>query len=150
MLLCYLLMLVPLAAMMLSDWKSRSVGVVWLALLFLLAGAGSVLANGAETVLYNICMNLGILLLTAAILYGYSLVRRKPLGEIGGMGDFLFFVALTPLAGPVGFVRGAVVMQVFSLLMWALLRKRYALDTIPLVTFCGVPLIVYILYLTAR
>lgn len=148
--LLYLLMLVPLAAMMASDWKSRSVGVVWLALLFLLAGAGSVLANGAETALYIIGMNLGILLLTAAALYVYSLVRRKPLGEMGGMGDFLFFVALTPLAGPVGFARGAVVMLVFSLLLWALLRKRYALDTIPLVTFCGVPLMVFLLFLAIR
>lgn len=143
----YLLMLVPLVAMMVSDWKSRSVGIVWLALLFLLAGAGSVLVNGTEAALGHIGINLAVLFIVGSVLYVYSLVRRKPLGEMGGMGDFLFFVALTPLAGPIDYVRGAVVMLVFSLLLWALLRKRCNLDTIPLVTFCGVPLLLFILYL---
>ena len=71
---------------------------------------------------------------------------------MGGLGDFLFFVALTPLAAPVDFVRGAVIVLVSSLLLWLLLRKHFALDTIPLITFCGIPLagIVILIFVFGR
>ena len=136
----YCLMFVPLAAMMVSDWKSRTVSIAWLVLLFLLAGTGSVLTNGAETALVYVGINLAILLLTGLALLFYSRFRGKALGEMGGLGDFLFFVALTPLFAPVDYVRSAVIMLVFSLLLWLVLRNRCQLETIPLVTFCGLPL----------
>lgn len=148
----YFLMLVPLAAMMVSDWKSRTVSIAWLVLLFLLAGTGSVFTNGVETALVYIGINLATLLLTGFALWVYSRLRGKALGEMGGLGDFLFFVALTPLAAPVDFVRGAVIVLVSSLLLWLLLRKHFALDTIPLITFCGIPLagIVILIFVFGR
>ena len=44
-------MIIPLAVMMVSDWKTRTVNVVWPAVLFVLAAVGSVLENGAVMVL---------------------------------------------------------------------------------------------------
>ena len=70
-------MIIPLAVMMVSDWKTRTVNVVWPAVLFVLAAVDSVVKNGAVT----------------------------------------------------------------ALALWAILRKKFGLDTIPLITFCGIPLI---------
>ena len=44
-------MIIPLAVMMVSDWKTRTVNIAWPAVLFVLAAVGSVLENGALMVL---------------------------------------------------------------------------------------------------
>ena len=144
----YLAMLIPLSLMMVSDWKTRTVTVSSLMVLFLLAGVGSVLNNGMIITLLNLALNLTILGLLLVVLKVYSCVRRIPLAELGGLGDFLFFVALTPLFSPDIYIRLVVVMLMDSLLLWFVLRKKYNLKSIPLVTFCGFSFIpAFILFL---
>ena len=134
-------MIIPLAVMMVSDWKTRTVDVVWPAVLFVLAAVGSVWENGAVTVLAFTGINVAIILLLAAGLYGYTCLRGKRLGELIGLGDALFFIAIAPVFPPEDYVRTVIVMLLCSLALWAILRKKFSLDTIPLITFCGIPLI---------
>lgn len=90
-------MIIPLAVMMVSDWKTRTVNVVWPAVLFVLAAVGSVLENGAVTALAFTGINVAVILLLAAGLYGYARLRGKRLGELIGLGDALFFIAIAPV-----------------------------------------------------
>jgi len=143
-------MLAPLTIMMFSDWKTRTVSLVWLVLLFLMAAAGAILIYGIRTALTFTAINMSILLIIGLALYAYSLIRKKSLGELGGVGDAMFFAAITPMSAPEAYVRKVLAMLVFSLLLWLLLRKRFSLSTIPLVSFCGIPLICIILFLTIR
>lgn len=141
----HLLILLPLLPMMLSDWKSRTVSTGWLVLLFVLAGGCSVYANGLPRALTNTGLNLSILLVLGLALWAYAKLRGKRLAEMGGLGDLLFFAAITPLLSPEDYIRLMIAMLVFSLVLWALLKKRFHLETIPLVTFCGLPLMIWIL-----
>ena len=134
-------MIIPLAVMMVSDWKTRTVNVVWPAVLFVLAAVGSVLENGAVMALVFTGINVAIILLLAAGLYGYARLRGKRLGELSGLGDALFFIAIAPVFPPEDYIRAVIVMLLCSLALWAILRKKFSLDTIPLITFCGIPLI---------
>lgn len=146
----FLLMLIPLALMMISDGRTRTVSVVWLAALFLATAVGSVLAYGIKNALAFTVINMAILLILGLALYAYSLIRKKRLGDLGGVGDALFFAAITPMSAPEDYVRYVLAMLVFSLLLWMVLRKRISLSTIPLVSFCGIPLVSIILYLGIR
>ena len=141
----HLLILLPLLPMMLSDWKSRTVSTGWLVLLFVLAGGCSVYANGLPRALTNTGLNLSILLTLGLALWAYAKLRGKRLAEMGGLGDLLFFAAITPLLSPEDYIRLMIAMLVTSLILWVLLKKKYQLETIPLVTFCGFPFILWIL-----
>ena len=146
----YVFMALPLVALMIQDWKTRTVNSLWLLLLFFLAAAGSIVTNGISAAISFFCINIVILLLVGVVLYAYSRVRRKSLNELGGLGDYLFFAALAPLYRPESYVRAAVVMLIFSLLLWLALKKRYKLTSIPLISFCGIPLIVMVSALVWR
>lgn len=134
-------MIIPLAVMMVSDWKTRTVNIVWPALLFVLAAVDSVVKNGAVTALAFTGINVAIIFLLAAGLYGYARLCGKRLGELIGLGDALFFIAIAPVFPPEDYIRAVIVMLLCSLALWAILRKKFSLDTIPLITFCGIPLI---------
>lgn len=95
-------MIIPLAVMMVSGWKTRTVNVVWPAVLFVLAAVESVLENGAVMALVFTGINVAIILLLAAGLYGYARLRGKRLGEPIGLGDALFFIAIAPGLSPGG------------------------------------------------
>lgn len=131
--------------MMLSDWKSRTVSIGWLVLLFVLAGGCSIYANGLSQALTNAGMNLSILLVLGLALGAYAKLRGKRLAEMGGLGDILFFAAITPLSSPEDYIRLLIAMLVTSLILWAFLKKKYQLETIPLITFCGLPFMIWIL-----
>ena len=146
----FLPMLIPLTPMMISDGKSRTVNVLWLALLFLATATGSVFAYGIKEAFAFTAINMAILLILALALYAYSLIRKKRLSELGGLGDALFFAAITPMSAPEDFVRYVLAMLVFSLFLWIALKKRSSLSTIPLVSFCGIPLVSIILFLAIR
>ena len=143
--LLHLLILLPLAPMMLSDWKSRTVNIGWLVLLFVLTGGCAIYENGLSQTLINTGLNLSILLVLGLALWAYAKLRGKRLAEMGGLGDILFFAAITPLLSPEDYIRLMIAMLVTSLILWALLKKKHHLETIPLVTFCGFPFILWIL-----
>ena len=146
----FLPMLIPLAPMMISDGKTRTVHVVWLVLLFIATGTGSVVAYGVKDALAFTAFNMAILLILGLFIYAFSLIRKRRLSELGGIGDALFFAAITPMSAPEDFVRYVLVMLVFSLFLWVALKKRFSLSTIPLVSFCGIPLVFIILFLAIR
>ncbi len=146
----FLPMLIPLTFMMLSDWKTRTVSLVWLALLFLATSAGAILAYGIRAALTFMAVNMAILLVLGLSLYAYSLLRKKRLGELGGIGDALFFAAITPMSAPEEYVRRILAMLAISLILWMALRKRFSLATIPLVSFCGIPLVSIIIFFAIR
>lgn len=142
----YLLTIIPLAVMMLSDWKTRTVSILWLSVFFVSVACCSIFVNGLLGAAIYMAMNLTLLLIIGLALYAYSAIRKKRLGEMIGVGDALFFASLTPIAEPEIFIKLLVGMLIFSLLSWLILRKKLNPGNIPLVTFSGLPLIGIIVY----
>lgn len=140
----YLVMLVPLYFMAVSDWKNRTVSIWWLALLFLLTLSYSFLKSGAYLTAIKTGQNIAIILILGLGLYLYSLLRNKKLRELGGLGDLLFFIALTPLFQLEEFIQVTIIMLISSLILWSLLKAKHKLESIPLVTFCSVPLMIWL------
>ena len=83
--LIYLVMLVPLLFMAVSDWKNRTVSIWWLALLLLLTLSYSFLKSGAYLTAIKTGQNIAIILILGLGLYLYSLLRNKKLRELGGL-----------------------------------------------------------------
>lgn len=137
--------LIPLAFMMVSDWRTRTISLAWLVVMFLVSLAGAVLSYGLRDVMIWMFVNISILTVIALFLMVYSRIRKKRLGELIGLGDALFFGSITPMFVPENYARLVLVMLVFSLMMWVMLRKKVSLSTIPLVTFSGIPIVVIIL-----
>jgi len=132
--------------MMLSDWKTRTVSILWLAVFFALVAYCSISVYGIHGAVIYTAINLVLHLVTWVTIYAYSYIRKKRLGEMIGIGDAIFFAALTPITEPESFVRLLVGMLSFSLLLWLIFRKKLNPDSIPLVTFSGLPLIGLIFY----
>ena len=141
-------MLVPLAVLMVSDWKSRTVGAVWLVLLFVSALATSASHHGLRMAATFTALNLALLIAIGAVLLVYSRLRAKRLREMLGAGDAFFFAAITPVLPPEGYLRLCIVLLLSALVLWLMLRKRLSPPNIPLVTFCGVPFAAVVIIMT--
>lgn len=142
------LLCVPsLAAMALSDLRSRRVEVVHLAILFVTLLAASLIESGWRTVAFNVASNL----LTAAFLWLslriYSGLRRTALREMLGGGDIAFAIVVTPFFGIREYVVFLIVSCLLTLAVWWVSGFRNGrCREIPLVTGMGACLGAVIIY----
>ena len=88
-----LLCIPPLAAMVISDLRSRRIGIVHLIIFGITLLTASLLEFGWCQVLVNISFNLLTVLLLWLFLYGYSSMRKRRLADMIGGGDFAFALA---------------------------------------------------------
>lgn len=155
-----LLCVPPLAVMAVSDFRRRTVGVVPLCIFGSAVLASAVLESGGFRGPFR---NLGWNALTCVLLWGFLLgwakLRGHRLGEMCGAGDAVFVFWLAPYFQPRQFILFLTVSSALTLLLWGLFRRlspnrlaklsesdRHAsAESIPLVTFFGAFLIVYII-----
>jgi len=141
----WLLPLVPLVALMVSDFRERRISVIWLAGF----GACSITAgliHSSVEALHNFLFNLGMMAGLAMMLLFYFFLRTgrlgAPLREQMGAGDPLFFLALAPLFAPRLFLQMMIVCLAMSLLWWLFNRSK----TIPLVGTSGSVVAAYLIH----
>ena len=91
-----LLCVPPLAAMVISDLRSRRIGILHLIIFGITLLTTSLLEFGWRQVMVNLSFNLLTVLLLWLFLYGYSRLRKMKLSEMIGDGDLWFAMALTP------------------------------------------------------
>ncbi len=142
---------VPLAAMVISDFRKRNIGIAWLVLFYAITAASAVLAHGWRTALLNTAGNIVFLALLFGFLYIYIRVRKNRFASFGkaiGLGDILFLPALAPVFGVRQFSLFLTASFIVTLVAWSILRLLgRAPSTIPLVSTVGICFIIYSLIL---
>lgn len=155
-----LLCVPPLAVMAVSDFRRRTVGIVPLCVFGCAVLAAAVLESGGfRAPLRNLGWNALTCFLLLGFLLGWAKLRGHRLGEMGGAGDAVFIFLLAPYFPPREFVLFLTVSSALTLLLWGLFRRlspnrlaklsegdgHASAESIPLVTFFGAFLIVYII-----
>ncbi len=144
-----LLCIPPLAAMVISDLRSRRIGMAHFIIFGITLLVTSLWEFGWRQVMVNLSFNLLIVLLLWLSLYGYSSMRKRRLADMIGGGDLAFALAVMPYMELRDYVLYLVSSCVLTLAVWWLLgikgkRSKY----IPLVTGMGTCLGAVILYRT--
>ncbi|MCL2562119.1 MAG: hypothetical protein FWE10_07385 [Rikenellaceae bacterium] len=139
-----LVLLVPLTALIVEDFRSRTVGLGWLVALAVISALVSVYIGGLRLAVTNTALNALLLLYLTGGIAVYVRMRRgrwmNPLKEYIGAGDVLFLAALVPLFDLRGYLLFMIGASVFSLL-WAKSRRR-----VPFVATAGIALSVVLIY----
>ncbi len=144
-----LLCIPPLAAMVISDLRSRRIGIVHLIIFGITLLTASILEFGWRQVLVNLSFNLLTVLLLWLSLYGYSSMRNRRLADMIGGGDFAFALAAMLYLEIREYILFLILSCVLTLAVWwmsgiKVKRSKY----IPLVTGMGTCLGAVILYRT--
>ena len=146
-----LLCIPPLAAMVISDLRSRRIGIVHLIIFGITLLVASLIEFGWLQVMINLSFNLITILLLCLFLYGYSRMRQTKLSDMIGEGDLGFALTVLPYLRLREYVLYLIISCVLTLAVWLLsgLFGKRAKD-IPLVTGLGICLGAVILYRTAK
>ena len=144
-----LLCIPPLAAMVISDLRSRRIGIVHLIIFAIALLVTSLWDSGWRQVLVNLSFNLMTVLFLWLSLYGYSSMRKRRLADMIGCGDFVFALAAMPYLEIREYILFLILSCVLTLAVWWMSgikgkRSKY----IPLVTGMGTCLGAVILYRT--
>lgn len=144
-----LLCIPPLAAMVISDLRSRRIGIVYLIIFGITLLTASFLELGWRQTLVNALFNLLTVLLLWLFLYGYSRMRKMRLADMIGVGDLAFALAAMPYLELREYVLFLISACVLPLAVWWMsgIKGERSRD-IPLVTGMGVCLGAVILYRT--
>jgi hypothetical protein len=158
-----LLLVVPVLFVVVQDFRSREVGLLWLILLCAGSLCCAFLTTGLRDTLLNVSLNILLLLYMAAgaVLWlwlknriakkakadNHAVVKRKT-SEYMGMGDIVFVVAVAPLFLLKEFAVFLIVSSAISLLWWifmGIIAKSKRPANIP---FIGTSGIVFCAFLT--
>ena len=144
-----LLCIPPLAAMVISDLRSRRIGILHLIIFGITLLTAALLEFGWRHVLVNTSFNLLTVLLLWLFLYGYSRLRKMSLTNMIGSGDLAFALAVMSYMELREYVLYLVSSCVLTLAVWWLfgIKGKRSKD-IPLVTGMGACIGAVILYRT--
>lgn len=92
-----LLAIPSIIEMIISDFRSRTVRVLSLAVTCVLLAISAIIEYGMHATLLNMAANGLACLLIGICVLAYLKIRRIPVSEAVGCGDILFILALTPL-----------------------------------------------------
>ena len=144
-----LLCIPPLAAMVISDLRSRRIGMVHLIIFGITLLAASILEFGWRQVMVNASFNLLTVLLLWLFLYGYSRLRKMKLSDMIGGGDLAFALTVVPYLEIREYILFLISSCVLTLSVWWMSGiKGKRSKEIPLVTGMGTCLGAVILYRT--
>lgn len=144
-----LLCVPPLVAMVISDLRSRRIGIVHLIIFGITLLTASLLEFGWCQVLVNISFNLLTVLLLWLFLYGYSRLRKMKLSDMIGGGDLAFALTVVPYLEIREYILFLISSCVLTLAVWWMSGiKGKRSKEIPLVTGMGTCLGAVILYRT--
>lgn len=135
--------------MVISDLRSRRIGIVHLIIFGITLLTASLLEFGWCQVLVNISFNLLTVLLLWLFLYGYSRLRKMKLSDMIGGGDLAFALTVVPYPEIREYILFLISSCVLTLALWWMSGiKGKRSKEIPLVTGMGTCLGAVILYRT--
>lgn len=113
-----LIMLIPLLPMIISDYRDRTVHVLWLAVFGAAAVLSACFCMGWKILIFNILLNSSVLLLMALFLALYFKLRKKKLSGMIGEGDCVFLFLLAPYFQLHNYLMFLVVSSCAALVSW--------------------------------
>lgn len=146
-----LIMLVPLAKLVVSDFRHREIPVVWLAILALGTVCIPLIQDGWREVATRSGQNLLIVAYMSAGVFLWGSVKERrivnPIDRYIGLGDFLFFLIVIPLFASMEYAYFLLICMSFSLVWWwgGILLGRKP-KNIPLIATSGIVLAAAIIF----
>lgn len=145
----YFLLLVPAVFLVRDDFRTRTVSVVWLAVLGVIALAAGWTTSGLWPMLRHAVANTCLLVVLAGALCCWQSMRGRPFGAFFstgfGAGDAVLALVLVPLFSPVPYLRFLLLSALVAVVWWLQTRA----STIPLAGFMALLLAVYAVFKTA-
>lgn len=142
------ILLLCLIIVVFQDWKNRMIHVVLPVAVFVFSFLQIKQDYGATTWSITI-YNAAFFLATFIGLMGYMSWKNKgflnPFENYFGLGDVLFYLAITPLFLLKNYVIYFIGSMLFSILLQLVLKKRMTHQTVPLAGFAALLLILLIL-----
>ena len=138
-----LVMLIPLAWLIVADFRRREVSLVWLGVLAVSTVAIPLILYGWREMWAHSWQNLSIIAYLGVGILVWSWIKARrvinPVNVYIGFGDLIFFTILTPLFPVKRFVGTLVACMLFSLVWWWAARLRgKSPKNIPLVATSGI------------
>ncbi len=131
-----LIMLIPLAKLVMDDFRRREVSLIWLAVTAVCAIGTAIVVDGWRETLIRSGLNLLLVVYMGIGVVVWAWIKSRkivnPINRHIGSGDVLFFLTLTPLFSLKGFAWLLVACMVFSLFWWK------SPENIPLVATSGI------------
>lgn len=129
-----------------QDFKFRQIHVVLPILVF---GFSYFLTDYFTQNVKNLLFNVLFLSITLFVLFAYISIKKKsivnPFKHYFGLGDLLFFLAITPLFTTYNYILFFILALLFSILMQVTLKKWIKKDSVPLAGLVSVFLVFIIL-----
>lgn len=132
--------MISLIAIAIQDWKYRKIHVGLPVIIFIISlfAISQTHATRANIIIYN----LFFFLITLVVLVAYMSIKNKkflnPFENYFGLGDFLFYVAVTPLFLLEDYVIFFIFSLVFAIVLQIILKKIIKEKTVPLAGFASV------------
>ncbi|MDR2292326.1 MAG: hypothetical protein LBE11_02505 [Prevotellaceae bacterium] len=144
-----LLLIVPVVPMIISDFCYRKIALIWIIILAVCAVTAAIILYGLNISAMNFTLNLAILvyMFLGVLLYVYIKNRKiSSIKHFAGIGDILFFIALTPVFEFRNFIYFLIGSCLAALAWWITIyviwhKKR----TVPLVGISGCILSLYLI-----
>ena len=140
-------LLLSLVVVFFQDLKFRRIHVVLPVLIFIFSVVLFKRKSEINSTVYIINMLFFLLIIVILVVY-MSLKNKKfinPFTNYFGLGDFLFFLAVTPLFLTYNFIIFFILTMVFSIVLQMLFQKRMKEKTIPLAGFSALLLVLLVL-----
>lgn len=103
-----------------------------------------------KTTYHIVLFNAGLFVITFIIMVGYMKIKRKinenPFMSYFGMGDFLYFLSISPLFSSISYLLYFIFSLLFSLLIFIFFIQKNGKETIPLAGLSSLLLGLIILY----
>ncbi|MDR2065849.1 MAG: hypothetical protein LBP85_09125 [Prevotellaceae bacterium] len=136
-----LLLVIPVFPMTVSDFCCRRIALAWLVILAICSATAAIILYGLDAVGINFIFNLAVLIYMFSGVMLYVYVKNRKISAIkhyAGIGDMLFFIALTPIFEFRNFVYLLIGSCLAALVWWLVIyivwhKKR----TVPLVGISG-------------
>lgn len=141
-------MTVLMIVMMMEDFKSRRIRIVWLVVFIMLSICSSIMINGLSQALHNLFLNnLFLAYMGAGLLLWLFISRRrtgKSIKDSVGLADIFFLFAITPMFTLPTYVYYTLSALLFSIIWWFIAtRLGKSIKTIPFVGTAGVIFILF-------
>jgi hypothetical protein len=147
---CILLLLfIPAFPMIISDFRCRRVALLWLVILAVCDAAIAIILYGLNTAFINFIFNTAILIYMFLGVMLYVYIKNRKISSIkhyAGIGDVLFFFALTPIFEFRSFIYFIIGSCLAALAWWLTVYAVYHKKrTVPLAGISGCILSLYII-----
>jgi hypothetical protein len=147
---CILLLpVIPVLPMIMSDFRHRRITLGWLIMLAVCNAATAIILYGLNTVGINFVFNFAILAYMFLGVILYACMKNRKISSIkhyAGIGDALFFVALTPIFEIRSFIYFLIGSFLAALAWWCIIYFIYHKKrTVPLVGISGCVLSLYLI-----